>query len=230
MITCSVCGTRNDDLATLCISCKSYLQSKIDTLDLFSTIWGLIDSPKAIFKKIVLAQHKNYVLLLSSLFGISLAYTVFWYKNLGPLFSNALTLLGTGLLLGPPVGMAFVLCFSVVLNWVSGMFGGNATLRNTFAVVSYSSLPIIFTLVFVFPVELAMFGLDFFGNNPSPIVIKPIAYIILVGFDFLGFVWSWILLIEGSIVMNGISRMKAALVTLFMMIILGMCSFVIHFV
>ena len=61
MITCSICGVQNDELAVLCSSCKSYLQSKVDSLNLFATIWQLIENPRAAFKKIVLARHKNYV-------------------------------------------------------------------------------------------------------------------------------------------------------------------------
>jgi hypothetical protein len=219
-----VCGTGNEDLAVTCSSCKSYLQSKVDTLDLFGMMWGLMESPRSAFKKVVLSRHKNYVFLLSSLLGMSLVYSLFWYKTLGSYFSNLLTLVGTGLLLGPPLGIVFVFLFSILGVRVARLLGGKATMRNTFAVVSYASLPLVFALTCVFPLELAIFGLDFFGKNPPPIVIKPIVYIALLGFDVLAFFCSWLLLIEGTIVANGFTRLKGMLHSVIVMALAGVCA------
>src|SRR6059036_2490374 len=108
MITCSVCGQQNNELAVLCTSCQSYLQSKVENLNLFETIWQLIESPRSAFKRIVLAKHKNYVFVLSSLLGISMAFAMFWLKNLGPQFTNLPTLIGSGGFLGVPLGLTFV--------------------------------------------------------------------------------------------------------------------------
>jgi hypothetical protein len=132
MIRCSVCGHANDDLAVICVTCKGFLQAKVDALDLFGTIWGLIESPKLTLRRIVLSQHKNYVLLLSSLLGIWIVYMFLWYKNLGGTFSNLLTLIGTGLIIGPPIGLLSTLGFSVVAQKLGGALGGKARLRNTF--------------------------------------------------------------------------------------------------
>lgn len=209
MIRCSVCGHENDDLAVICVSCKSYLQSKVDTLDLFQTFWALILSPRATFRRIVLSKHKNYVFLLSALFGMALAFTILWFKNLGHLFPNLIILLLTGTIAGPLIGIAFVFLFSAVMLALGRLLGGTASSRNTFGVVAYASAPIILTLIFVFPIEIAIFGLDFFGNNPSPLVIKPFVYVALIGFDVLAVVWAWFLLVEGAIVANGFTRARA---------------------
>jgi hypothetical protein len=206
MIRCSVCGHENDDLAVVCISCKSYLQTKVDTLDLFQTLWSLIISPRAAFRRIALSRHKNYAFLLSSLLGIALVFTILWFKNLGRLFPNLIVLLLTGLVAGPFVGIAFVSLFCAVMIVLGRLLGGKATRRNTFGVVAYASMPIVLSLVLVFPIEVAIFGLDFFDNNPSPLVIKPFVYVALLGFDSLAVLWSWLLLIEGSIVANGFTR------------------------
>ena len=229
MITCSVCGKENDDLAVICSHCKSYLQSKVNNLNLFETIWTLIESPRSAFKRIALARHKNYVFLLSSLLGMSLAYTLLWYKNLGGRFSNVLTLVGTGILTGPPLGILFVFLFSAVMLRIGKLLGGKATMRNTFAVVSYAAVPIIFSLVIVFPIEIAIFGLYFFDNNPPPLVINPVIYVTLIGFDLVAVLWSWILLIEGSIVSNGFTRTKSVLITLAVMVVTGVCALGIRF-
>lgn len=213
MITCSVCGTHNNELALKCSSCRSFLQSKIDTIDLFQTLWQLIESPAVAFKRIVLATHKNYVILLASLSGIGVVYAVLWYKRLGFQFANVLTLTGTGLVVGPPVGILFTLVLSAVLVLLAKVFRWHASFRNVFAVVAYASGPILFSLVFIFPLEISIFGLDFFGQNPSPMVIKPVVYIMLLGFDALAAVWSVLLLVAGVSVAAGTTRLQSLLLT-----------------
>lgn len=214
MIICSVCHTENDDLAVVCSSCKSFLQAKVDNINLFETIWGLIESPRGAFKRIVLSKHKNYVLLLSSTLGVALAFTILWYLNLGRDFSNLATLVGTGAILGPPLGVLFVTVFSIVLRRIAGIIGGKATVRTTYAVVSYASVPIVLSFVVVFPLELALFGMYFFDNNPPPLVINPVGYVTLIGLDIVTVIWSLFLLIEGSIVANGFSRKQSVLIVL----------------
>jgi hypothetical protein len=230
MIKCSICDTENDDFATVCTSCKSYIQSKVDTLNLFATMWQLMESPREAFRRIVLSHHKNYVILLSCLVGTALAYAIFWFKNLGPLFSNLLTLVGSGLLAGPLLGAGFALLASVVLLRTARIFGGRLNLKNTYAVVVYACFPVVLSLVFVFPVEIAIFGQDFFGKNPPPLVINPVVYIVLIGFDVLSVVWSWLLLIEGTRVANGFSRGKTILVSLPVLVLTAACASALSFV
>jgi hypothetical protein len=214
MIICSVCGSKNEDFAVTCSSCKGYVQSKIDTLDLFRTAWGLIESPRIAFKRIILSRHKNYALLLSSTFGVSLVYSVFWYLSWGVKFSNILTLVGTGFAVGPVVGILFSLILSLALLSSARMFGGRTTLKNMFAVLSYAYVPVIFSLAVVFPIEIAVFGLDFFGSNPSPMIINPIVYIALLAFDALATLCSYALLVEGISVLKGCALWKAIVTTL----------------
>ncbi|HXX64954.1 MAG TPA: Yip1 family protein, partial [Bacteroidota bacterium] len=161
MISCSVCGAENDPLAVVCKSCKSFLQAKVDNLNLFETLWGLMESPGATFRRIALARHKNYVIFLSSLLGISVVYAAFWYMNLGVKFSNLAILVGGGLLIGPIVGQLFTLVFCLLMHRIGRLLGGSGSFRNMHAVTAYSSSPIAYSLVFVFPIEIAIFGIYF---------------------------------------------------------------------
>jgi hypothetical protein len=229
MIRCSVCGTDNDDLAVLCSKCKSYLQTKVDTLDLFGTIWLLIEAPRRAMKRIVLARYKNYVYFLSMLFGISLLYTAMWYRNIGKVFNDLFILLIGGFLAGPVVGVLYLLLCSVVLAGFTRLLGGKANVRNTFAVVAYSTVPIAFSLVFVLPVEVAIFGLSFFDNNPSPLVLKPVEYVVLIGLDVAVTIWSWILLVEGIVVANGFTRLRSAIAGALVLILAGLSAAGLHF-
>ncbi len=209
MISCPVCGEQNDDLAVVCRSCKSYVQAKVDTLDLFSTVWGLIESPSATFKRIVMSRNKNYVIALSSVFGIALLYAVFWYRTLGRLFPNVLVLLGAGLLAGPLVGILFALTSAFLLRGIARLFGGRSTFKNMLSVFAYAMVPVLFSLVFVLPVEVAIFGSFFFDGNPSPLVISPILYLALLGFDAIAALWSWVLLVVGTKVVHGFAMPRA---------------------
>lgn len=214
MITCSVCGKQNDPLAVLCVSCRSFLQSKVDNLNLFETVWQLIENPGAAFKRIILARHKNYVVLLSSLMGVSMTFSVCWLMNLGSQFENLLILVGIAVLVGIPLGLVFVTLLSVVVTAGVRLLRGRAALRNCRAVLAYASMPMVLSLVAVLPLEIAIFGIDFFGVNPPPLVINPLAYIGLLGFDALATLWSVLLLHKGVSVMSGFRKGKSLAVTL----------------
>lgn len=214
MITCSVCGQQNDNLAVLCASCRSFLQSKVDNLDLFKTVWQLIENPRGAFKRIVLARHKNYAVVLSSLLGISAAFGVCWLMNLGNQFENLLVLVGVAVLLGIPLGIVVVLLLSVVIRSGVRLLGGRASLRDCGAVVAYAGVPLVVSLVAVLPLEIAIFGIDFFGTNPPPLIINPLAYLGLLGFDALAAMWSVLLLYKGVSVVSGFRVAKSLAVIL----------------
>ena len=214
MLNCPVCGHANDDLALICVSCKGYLQAKVDTLDLFHTIWGLVEAPAATMRRIVIARHKNYVVLLSCLFGIALTLGTMWYLSLGRLLGGLGPTLGVGILAGPVAGLLAVMLIGVVVRLVSRLFGGHATMRETVPMVAYAMVPIVLSLVLVFPVEIAVFGQYLFDNNPPPLVINPPAFIGLVALDVLAVLWAWGLLITGTRVAQRLTRPRAVLSTL----------------
>jgi hypothetical protein len=229
VITCSVCGRQNEDLAVVCTSCKGFLQSKIVALNLFETVWCLVESPRTAFRRIVLSQHKNYVVVLSTLMGVHVAYYVIWYKNLGDVFPDLMVLLGAGLAAGPSLGMVCALGFGALVMKLTNMVGQRVSMRNAFAVVAYAGVPVICSLVFVFPVEMAIFGIYFFGTNPSPMVLKPVEYLVLLGLDSLAVVWSLSLLTDGLMVLTGLTRRRAVLATLGLAGVVCACVVALHF-
>lgn len=229
MIRCSVCGRENDDLAVLCTQCKSYLQSKVDTLDLFGTIWMLIERPRHAMKRVALARYKNYTYFLSALFGIALLYAVMWYRNLAKVYDDLFVLLAAGLLIGPVVGIFIVVLSGFLLTSVARLMRGKATARNMRGVLAYSTVPIALSLVFIFPVEIAIFGRAFFDNNPPPMVIKPLEYVVLVGLDALAVLWSLFLLLEGIGVASGFGRGRSALVVAVLLALMGLFVAGLHY-
>ncbi len=229
MIACTVCGTHNEEFAVICVSCKSFLQMKVDNLNLFETLWGLMETPRAAFRRIALARHKNYVMLLSSLLGMAIVYSVIWFKSLGARVPDFALLVGAGLVLGPFAGVLFTFLFSLIVLVVGRLLGGSGSYRNVRAATVYASVPIVYSLVLVFPIEIAVFGPYFFSDNPPPLVINPVAYIVLLGFDVAAIVWSLVLLIEGTVVVNGLSRGKAAVLTAIMLSLTSLAVYGLRF-
>ncbi|MFN0156689.1 MAG: Yip1 family protein [Bacteroidota bacterium] len=197
------------------------MQTKVDALDLFSTVWGIIESPGPTFKRIVLARHKNYIFVLTPLLGISLVYTVFWYKGLGE--GGPFSTLGTGLFLGIPVGVGFVALVSLLLTRMARVAGSKPTFRNTYGVVAYSAVPVILGLLFVFPVEMAAFGEDWFLKVPHPRLLNPLVYDVLVALDAITHVWTLVLLVEGIAVVASLTKWKALLLVI-VLLSLGGCG------
>ncbi len=207
MITCTVCGGTNDDLATTCAACHSFLQAKVDTIDLFSTIWGLIERPGPTMKKIVLAKHKNYVFVLLTLLGMALSLAFFSYLQLGRLFPYG-GLIGLGVAAGPLVGLIFGLLAGLLAGIITRLLGGKGTAKNLRAVLAFGAVPIVLLLVIVYPVEFGVFGKFLFDHNPPPEVYEPTLHYALLALNIIGLLWAVTLYGTGLAVASSISRWK----------------------
>jgi hypothetical protein len=179
MISCTVCGESNEDLAITCKKCHSFLQAKVDTIDLFSTIWGLIESPGRTLRKIVLAKHKNFAMVLLMLLGMTMTLALFSYWELGRRFPYG-ALIGIGVVAGAPLGILFGLLASSLVKIIARILGGRGSQRNLRAVLAFGAVPVIFLLVIVYPLQFGIFGKYLFDHNPPPWVYEPTIYYILL--------------------------------------------------
>jgi len=189
MVECPACGSENSSFASVCVSCKSFLQAKIENLDLFATLWEIVESPRGAFLKIVLSKHKNYSVLMSAFFGIAVTYEFFWFMRWGNSTSNLFSLLAGGLIAGPLVGVLFLGAAALILQRIKP----KSAWKDAYAVLVYAGAPLIFSFVFIFPVEIAVFGLFFFGSNPPPSVLDPFAYYALRTISAMAGLWALIL-------------------------------------
>lgn len=212
MIICTVCKAENDLFSSVCKKCGSFLQNRVHNLDLFYTLWKVIESPRNAFRLIMLAEHKNYTLLLYALYGINIVFTGFWHFKLGDKFGNILSLFSWAMLIGIPLGIALCPLVSFFYWILSKIFGSKATFRNSLGIMSYALTPILISLVLVLPVELLTFGMYLFTFNPHPIHIKPISYIMLIGLNITLTVWAFILSIVGTMVGNQVALWKSVLI------------------
>ncbi len=187
---CPICNTENGHLTVICTSCGSFVQSKVENLDLFATIWQLIESPKSAFHRIAIAQHKNYTLFLSAIMGIGLIFFLMRILKAGSGDIPLLNILIVGFLFGPVGGIVSLLILALVQKTIARLLRLQTRFKNVSAVIAYAAVPIIFSVVAVLPIEILTFGKYFFSSNPSPYVIKPISYALLLMLDGLCLVWA----------------------------------------
>ncbi|HCA79481.1 MAG TPA: hypothetical protein DEP53_07065 [Bacteroidetes bacterium] len=221
MIQCPVCRVENDDFAITCSQCKGFIQDRVPNLNLFETGWTVLESPHKAFRTITLAEHKNYVLFLFTLFGISLSFTGFWLFRLGRYFENLLDLIGSALGAGIVLGLASAAILTLAYHGMAKLFGGKSGFRSSLGLLGYSLTPIALTLFVILPIELLTFGMYMFTGNPHPYTIKPVSYVILVGFDSVIAVWSVVLAVLGTRVGHQMSIGKSILVVLGTMALFG---------
>ena len=209
MITCKVCNASNDEFATVCSHCKSYIQNRITNLDFFETVWNVIESPRKAFHDITLAEHKNYTFLLFSLFGVALSFTGCWYFRLGTRFETLLDLLAEMSVIGIGMGLFSGVLFTLIFEIVVRLVGGRGALRNSMGTLAYATTPVSLSLVLILPIELLTFGMYLFTSNPNPYAIKPGLFVALVSFDSIMGLWAFGLSIVGSAVSKQISLGKS---------------------
>ncbi|MFZ4619735.1 MAG: Yip1 family protein [Bacteroidota bacterium] len=197
MIVCPVCRHSNDDFSIKCTSCGSFIQDRVPNLDLFSQIWLMIESPEDGFRRVIIAEHKNFVLFLSTFLGIAAAFTLFWAKNSGNSFDNLFPLLLLGIVMGLIIGIPVFFGLTGIAFGFSSALKGRGSFKETYGVVGWSLVPIVLSVVFVLPLELGTLGLVLFSSNPSAFEMKPVVTMVLLGLDGAAVVWSMLLAAKG---------------------------------
>ncbi|MGD0339365.1 MAG: Yip1 family protein [Bacteroidota bacterium] len=222
MIECPVCTTRNGDLSVVCSKCGGYLQARVQTLDLFDTLWALTESPKKTFKRICLSEQKNYIHFLAAVSGIGVGFTWLWRVHGGWFFENNLQLLIlTGILAGPVIGIILLYLVSFFYFCFARLMKGAGRFRDAKAVLAYAMVPLMLATIFILPLELGFFGIYFFTANPSPMILKPVAYIVLISLDGLSVLWSFILLVIGTRVLFAKGRITSIVLSLCALAVIG---------
>lgn len=222
---CSKCQHENAPYQSICENCKAYLREKIVNIDLWITIQKLIETPFEAFRIIVYAEHKNFMFFLLLVISI---------KNLIVTRFISIPELGKE---GVTTSIAFLLFFSflITIGFIflissvqSKIFQkSNVKLRtiDVMALNSYSQIPLVFSLVLIFPVEMIVLGADLFSNNPYSFQIKPVITYILFFVEIVMVIWSF-LLYYFSIRFAGFSKMISSISTLIVFIMWSAILFI----
>ncbi len=198
VLICNNCNKENAFYLMICSNCNSFLRSKIPNIDLWETIGKLIESPLQAFDRIIQAENKNFVVTLMIIVCVKLSlatmiiYNAFFSINAIPItFFNAL-------LLGGVPSIVLLVAFSLIITFSNKLFGIENRFKDNFAIYIFGFIPLIGGLVVLTPIQFALFGEYWFTFNPSPLLMKPTASLILLIIEGLLFVWSSILFIVGT--------------------------------
>lgn len=192
-IYCPNCNSENNFHSFNCSSCGSLLRERVVNIDLWSTIWKIIETPSKAFGKIIHAENKNYTFILALLFSLKLTFNSFFIKSLFGINVDYQNNLGLNLLIGLSSFLFLFIIIALVQKLILKSFGINTRFKDNFAAFVYSSIPILLALFVFFPVEYALFGKYWLFFNPSPYLIKTTAAYVFTGMEFLIYVWMFLL-------------------------------------
>lgn len=179
-VTCKNCSAENPLYTHICVSCKYYLRDRVVNIDIWETIGKIIEDPSEAFKKIIYAEHKNFILFLTVLFGLRiLIISRFVSLILAEEHSSASPLFLSFLISLISVFLIFTIISSIT-TLVLNKNDYNVRFKDVYTLNVYSNLPNYFAVTFLFILELVVFGEYLFSNNPNPFQVKPtIAYTFL---------------------------------------------------
>lgn len=211
-LICPSCGTENSVLALRCHDCGAFIRDRVPSLNLFSVLWGMIESPYATFLLIARSEQKNYVHLLFALQGpllLAAALTAARAGDLNLSFGILLVFVGIG---GPLLGLVLfpvgTLLMRLFLRRVSRI---ELQYRDLAAFIAFGLSPLMWASVIVLPLQLGLFGLTLFSTNPPGWLVQPVPFWMLASLDVVALLWS-VLLLPRSLTVYGMSYGRAILI------------------
>ena len=201
VLVCSNCQAESPFFEQNCKNCNAFLRSKIANIDLWSTLWSILESPVKTAETIIQSDHKNFTvsILFFAAFkiGLSLLLISNAFELLGEEVNSAFNFVIIG---GISFSVILFIC-ALIITPINSWLGITNRIKDNISIYTYSFLPIVLTLLFLAPIEIAIFGTYWFTFNPSPLIFKPFVSYILFFIEGLFFIWS---LMQESILLVGL--------------------------
>jgi hypothetical protein len=192
---CPSCGQENFTLQLRCGSCGAFVRDRVPALNLFSTLWGMMENPSATLLRIGRSEQKNYTHLLFALCGPWFFALILFLARTGNTDVAFGYMLAGIVLLGPLLGLLlFVFATLSQKAFFRLRFGVAVAYRHAAALVAWSFAPVMWVSVVVLPLQLGVFGPILFSTNPAPWDLLPLPFWIFAILNALSFLWSVILL------------------------------------
>lgn len=192
---CPSCGKDNFTLQLRCSDCGAFIRDRIAALNLFSTLWGMLERPSQTVLLIGRSEQKNYTHLIFALCGPLLFALMLFLARIGDTtMPFGYMLLGI-VLIGPLLGIAVfvpIAFFQGLLFRLS--FGIRLRYRDAGAWLAWSLTPLVWTTVLILPILLGVFGLILFSTNPPPWSFLPLPFWMLSVLCVITLLWSMLLL------------------------------------
>jgi hypothetical protein len=192
-ITCSNCSDENPPYAYTCKNCNSFLRERVFNIDLWNVIGLMIEAPKKAFELIIFSEHKNYITFLLIFIAIKLLINTRFISLISLGTFNPSTSLYLSYLIVLGILLVYLILFSICFTLINRSLQISTRLWDNFALLTYSLLPNVFGIIFLFIIELVVFGEYLFSINPTPFVIKGIIAYIFAGAELLLIIWSVLL-------------------------------------
>jgi len=192
-IKCKSCSKENPSYEYICGSCGSFIRERVYNIDLWQIVVRLIDSPGKAFRKIIYAEHKNFIFFIVIILSAKFLVDARFISVISVGEFNSGTAIVVSYLIVLAATLIYFTLYSFLFKVIHSTFEIDSRFKDNFTLIIYSLLPNLFALVFLFPLEMEVFGEYLFSSNPSPFVIKSsIAYTFLA-VEVLIKIWTVIL-------------------------------------
>jgi len=192
-ITCSNCSAENPPYAYTCKNCNSFLRERVFNIDLWKVIGLLIESPKKAMEMIVFSEHKNFIIFLIIIIAVKLLVNTRFISLISLGSFNPSTSLYLSYLIVFGILVVYLILFSICFTSINKLLQITTRFKDNFALLTYSLLPNVFGIIFLFIIEIVVFGEYLFSINPIPFVINGITAYIFAGAEILLIIWSVLL-------------------------------------
>ena len=168
-VPCPSCGEANFVLDLRCHACGAYVRERVPALNLFSTLWGMIEAPGATVLRIGRSEQKNYTHLLFALTGpVFLAAALFASRIGDSTLPFAMLLLFLAVF-GPLLGLVLFPLSTIWLRFLLRTLAGcRVGYRDAAAWIAWSLSPLMWASVLLLPLQLGLHGMLLFSTNPAP--------------------------------------------------------------
>lgn len=220
-IECGNCNSESDFFKMNCDNCGALLRDKFPNIDLFSTIWLLIESPSKAIKRIIFSEHKNYLIPLFILLITKFVFTSFFLQSvlIEPVDYQRYLSINFGI--GFAVIGFLVLLFPVLQKKILKSSKVNTRYKDSLAVLVFSQIPTILFLLLILPFEFALFGKFWLFSNPSPFIIKETTAYVFSIMEIIVLVWSALLFGLGAFIQSKNKIFSIINTILFLLIFVG---------
>lgn len=193
-IKCQNCNSENDFFKINCDSCGAVLRNKVANIDLFSMIWMLIEEPTRGVQRLIYAEKKNYLTLILFLLVTKLVLTSFFLQSLFISQVNYEEYLSLNFGIGFGLFLFLFLLYPLLFKTILKSKSVFTRYKDNLTIIAYSHVPLVLSLIFILPVEFALFGKFWLFSNPSPFIINETVAYIFSAMEILTLLWVFILI------------------------------------
>lgn len=192
-IICKNCSVENPLYNQICSNCKYYIRDKLPNIDIWETISLIIESPSKSFQRIIFSEHKNFIVFLTLFFAIRILIVTRFISLIESEFTSYTTAIILSYLILLIGLTAVIVIFFTLVRFTLKRINYITRLKDLYSIFIYSSMPNIFAVVILFPIQVIVFGDYLFSNNPNPFQVKPIFAYALAGFEIGVIIWAFVL-------------------------------------